>query len=295
MDSKIIIKCAEHNVPFSKETVKFNEIYSFNVAKVPVLEIFIEYFNNRGGRMASLVSHISKIKSSIIKDGNMDAFPPIFVDINTNQIVDGNCRFRALKSIIEEGLIDLKNLTLKVIYIDVPKNEFNNYIITLNTTQKSWSVNDVVQSYANENNPSYVRLVKFCKDTETFHDGERINPRYGAAALNIPAVKLKDPSLVITDEDIQRGEQTAKEAIAVRLTFCKDLKSNGGGWYEPFLQAWAGFRNALEDISFKRYITAAKMTVRCKKRDVPVPYGSNKKADWNLFFRAVESYARKIA
>ena len=281
-----------HNVPFSKEDVDYNHIYSFNVANVPVLEIFTEYFNNRGGRWDAVEKHIKKIRDAIVVAGNMDKFPAITVDINTNQIADGNCRFKAIKSIVEEGLMNLENLNLRVIYEDIPEDEFDNRVIQLNIGQQSWSLTDFIYNYSNRGFDSFTRLIEFCMNDETLHSGDKINPRYGGAALKITKDGLMNPSLVITDEDVERGKKTANEAAEIRVTFSKDRKANGGGWYEPYLRAWAEFRDTLNGITFKDYLKEVKQTVERRKREVQVPYGSNKKADWNAFFRTVKTYVQ---
>ncbi len=290
METRIIELCMEHNVPFSKQNVNYNEIYAFKASEIPVLEIFTRYLNNRGGREDAMEKHVREIKDAIVKDGSMDKIPPIIVDINTNQIVDGNCRFKALQYIIGEEVMPLENLTLRVIYEDIPEDEFDDRVIKFNMGQQSWKLIDFIYNYSRRGFNSFTKLIDFCDRNETLHDGTKINPRYGAAALKISTNDLKKTSLTITDETIEEGNQVVFEATEIRKQFTTDLKANGGGWYEPYLRAWAEFRSSLGDISFREYLREVRRTVQTRKRDVQVPYGSNKKADWNSFFRTVKTY-----
>lgn len=281
--------CIEHNVPL-KGSVCYHEIYEFNLAKVPVFEIFTRYLNNRGGREDAMEKHVREIRDAIVNEGSMDEFQPINVDINTNQIIDGNCRFKALQYVVEEGLLDKEKLTLRVIYYDVPEDKFDKRVIKLNTGQKQWSLIDFIYNYANRGYDGFKKLIDFCNRNETLHDGSKINPRYGAAILKISSNGLKKTSLVITDEMIKEGEQAVYEANEIRKQFSVDLKANGGGWLEPYYRAWAEFRTSLDGISFDDYLKEVKRTIQKRKRDVQVPYGSNKKANWNAFFRTVKTY-----
>lgn len=291
LKKEIIKLCIEHDIPFSRKNVDFSKIYSFNVAEVPVFEIFSRYLNNRGGREDAMEKHVREIKDAILKEGNMDKIPPIIVDINTNQIVDGNCRNKALQYVVEEGSIDKKNLVMRVIYEDVTENEFDERVIQFNMGQQSWKLIDFIYNYSLRGYTSFTKLIDFCNKNETLHDGNKINPRYGAAALKISSSDLKNVSLTINDEEIEVGNQTVFEATEIRKQFTSDLKANGGGWYEPYLRAWAETRDCLGDISFKDYLREVRNTVQKRKRDAEVPYGSNKKSDWVKWFRTVKTYA----
>ena len=289
MTQEKINLCTQYGVPV-KDNVEYNKIYAFDAFVVPVKEIFIKYFNNRGGREDALEKHVKDIKDAIVKDGNMDKIPPIIVDVNTMQIVDGNCRFNAVLDILEGGLID--NLILRVIFEDIPEGEFDDRVIKFNMGQQSWRLIDFIYNYSLRGFDSFTKLIDFCNRNETLHslDGKTINPRYGAAALKLSVNDLKKTNLVITEADVTTGNNVVYEANEIRKKFSNDLKANGGGWYEPYLRAWAEFRDTLGDIRFPQYLREIDRTVKTRKRDVQVPYGSNKKSDWNGFFRAVKTY-----
>ena len=270
----------------------YNHIYVFNSKDFDFSQVFKKYLANRGGREDALEKHIQAIKDTIVKQGGMDRFPPITVDINTYKIVDGNCRFNAVMDIIRNKLLD--QIELSVIFEDVPEDDFDNLVIDLNMNQKSWGILDIVYNYSMRGIPSFQMLIDFCDRNETLHssDGKKINPRYGIAALGKPVNMLKSPNFSITEEEIERGNEIVYEANQIRMKFSHDIKANGGGWYEPYLRAWAEFRmsDGLREITFKKYLSEVNETIRSRKSKVKVPYGSNKKGDWNTFFRAILTY-----
>lgn len=280
----------EHfDVP-TKSTVDYSRIYTYDASVINPSELFEKYLRNRGGREDAISKHVREIRDAIVKSGNMDKFPPITVDINTLLIADGNCRFQALLDVIQEGLLD-KPLRYRVIYEDIPEDKFDERVIELNQGQKSWTLLDFIYNYSLRGFDSYTKFITFCEEDETLHtrDG-KINPRYASAVLGKTVNELKKPTLTLTDEEMELGKISAKEANEVRKRFSKDLKANGGGWYEAYLRAWTEFRGMLSDTSFKDYLKEVGVTVNNRKTQVKVPYGSNKKADWNAFFRAVKTY-----
>lgn len=275
-----------HKIDFgvpTLETVDYDKIYSYDSDVISPSELFYPYLINRGGREDAIQKHVDEIAEVIIKNGNMDKFPPIIVDINTLQILDGNCRFKAMIKVLEKNA--LENIKLRVIYEDVAEEDFDNRVIELNQGQKSWSLLDFIYNYSLRGNENYKRLIDFCKSEDTLHkvDGT-INPRYAAAALVKPINDLKNSKLELTNEEVEVGKLVTQEAAEIRKKFSDDAKANGGGWYEPYLKAWAEIRPCLGDIPFKNYLRAVKHQIDCNKRDNAVPYGSNKKPAWYSFF-----------
>lgn len=182
----------------------------------------------------------------------------------------------------------LDNVKYKVIFEDVPEDSFDERVIKYNMGQKSWTTVDFIYNYKLRGYDSFDKLIKFCESDESLHtkDG-KINPRYAAAALHISSNDLRKPTLAITDADIEIGKNVVKEASEIRLKFNSDSKANGGGWYEPYLRAWSEFRSKMGTIPFKDYSKVLGNCVKYKKRDHPVPYGSNKKSEWISFFSSI--------
>lgn len=266
----------------TKDEVDYSKIYSYESNVINPNELFSRYLINRGGREDAIAKHVNEIKDVIVKNGSMDKFPPITVDINTLQIIDGNCRFMAMSDALnDDGL----NLTLRVMYEDVSEEDFDKRVIELNQGQKSWGLLDFIYNYSLRGNQNYKRLIDFCESEYTLHkkDGT-INPRYAGAALRKSVNDLKNSKLELSAEEVEIGKKVIEEAAEIRKKFSEDDKANGGGWYEPYLRAWAEVRDSLGDINFKDYLKAIKRQIDCNKRNNPVPYGSNKKPLWYSFF-----------
>lgn len=280
------------------ENVDYDKIYRFSSNDYDLEQVFTPYLNNRGlsaerSDLNGLFKHIDEMKAEMLKNGSMEAFPPITVDIKNLVIADGNCRWNAAISLLKEGL--LKDITIKVVFRDIPEEEFDDYVITLNTSSKSWTINDYVYNFAGRSDDgAHAKLIKFCESHNSLKKANNggIAPRYAAAILNKPSAFLKSNHFDLTDEEVENGEKRLIEAESVRdiLKKNKDVKANGGGWFEPFLAAWAEFREDHPDIDMKRYNQEVRESMNKRKTKVTIPYGSNRKKDWNTLFCAVLAY-----
>lgn len=94
-------------------------------------------------------NHINKIKDSITEFGYV-ASNPILVNHN-NEIIDGQHRFVACK---EMGL---------PVYYIVEDGLPSKALLSLNTTQKSWSLEDYINYWATKGYSSYRLLISFCE------------------------------------------------------------------------------------------------------------------------------------
>ena len=159
------------------DTVDYKHIYVYNSDAINPRELFTPYLRNRGGRDDAIEKHIQEIAKAILEKGSMDDIPPIFVDINTLVIGDGNCRFKALIRLLEQGMIG--NLNLKVIYEDIPADRFDERVIEWNQGQKSWSLLDFIYNFSLRGNVNYTKFIDFCKSDDTLHKADgTINPTY---------------------------------------------------------------------------------------------------------------------
>lgn len=287
MDSNKLELCVMHSVPFSEGTCDFSRVYSFNVNEVPVELIFEKYLRNRGGREDAIQRHIKELADAMIKVGSMAKMPPITVDINTMQIVDGNCRFQAMLMAKEY----VNGLVLRVIFEDIDENEFDDRVMELNMGHKSWSTTDIIYNYSLRGVESFTKFIAFCKDTETLHDAKDINPRYGAAALGIPTSHLKSKVLTITDDEIMKGIACVNEAREIRSRL-PIINKGGGGWYEPFLRAWYEVRKKMVEkgIPFKDYLKEFNFSLKNRKKVFKVPFGSNQRSEWETCLNSIFAY-----
>lgn len=273
----------------SISTVDYAHIYSYDAQEINPSELFNPYLNNRGGSSKAIDKHVLEIADAIKKNGNMDDVPPIIVDINTLTIADGNCRFNALLKVLSNNCEG--HYVLRVMYENIPTERFDDRVIELNQGQKSWTTLDFIINLSKRGSESHKRLIEFCNSETTLHAPDKIKPRYAAAALGISTSMLKKSSLVLTDEDVERGKKVAFEAAQIRSKFSEDAKANGGGWYESYLAAWADFRSRIESVPFKDYLREVGIAAKSKKRDCPVPFGSNRKSDWSGFFSNVYTHS----
>ena len=95
-------------------------------------------------------NHINELKEAITKFGYLDACP---IMVNRDyEIIDGQHRF-----------IACQEMGIPIPYQFVENGD--DLIITLNTTQKKWSLEDYVNYWASKGyNPHYERLKNICKE-----------------------------------------------------------------------------------------------------------------------------------
>jgi len=264
-----------------------NRIYEFSSTEFNIPTLFALYAANRGGRDNS--KHVNSIAKGIIKEGGLANFPPILVDVNTNQIIDGNTRYQAIINVLEEGKFT-DPLVLRVIFKSVAPDEFDAEVRRYNAGQKKWNMLEYIYNYSMRGFDSFTKLIDFCLSEEELHTAtNKINPRYAAAALNISTKYLMSEELSISDEDIKVGHSIMAEASIIKRAITDDDHElgGGGGWLEPFLRAWYDFRVHLGHLPFNKYAKMVAKAAKHQKRDCRVPYGSNKASDWYGFFSNV--------
>lgn len=268
-------------------SVRYDQIYTYDSSRVDVKSLFTLYENNRGGMLKQLQGHIDGMVKSIA-EGRFKWFPPILVDINTLVIVDGNCRYSAVLKSLIGGVT--QNLVLRVEYINVPQDELDKVVIDYNTTSKSWTTVNFIYNFSKRGIQSFTKLIDFCNESEYLHDKNgKIKPRYAVAILNKPIDSLKNTQMVITEDEFRTGREALAEAIAIKNLIEKKNHDNGASWFEYFLRAWAEFRNdymSSKNVKFDEYFEVMKV----KLKQTEVPYGSNKKPSWKTWFLAVAAY-----
>ena len=274
----------------NKETVDYNKIYTYKTSVINPNRLFKTYDKNRGGDVQNTNMHVTKIKQGIIREGGMSKFPPIVVDINTLTIVDGNCRFAALVNALNSG--EICNVVLRVMYEDVPATEFNDSVIRYNINQKKWTTSNYAYNYSMMGHDNYKRLIDFCMSEPMLHSKDKIRVAYAAAVIGFPKDKLADARLQLTDEDIILARDVLHEAVDIKDTFITEGASTSGGWMETYLMAWREFRKSLEGITFKKYFEEVKKSIKSRKKEVKVPFGSCRRADWNMFFCTCKTFCR---
>lgn len=220
----------------TKENVDYNRIYRFTKEDVD------GYYHN--GIRTLYEPHVKEIESDII-NGKAKYMAPIEINVNTGGVIDGNHRFKATKNAWEKG----SDFVIEAIFRDISAEEENEIIVKKNTSQKSWTQKDFKHKLLLEGNKSAMRLNDFCLSHDILHGKQKkdgtipTKDRYAMALLRGQNItkEITNGTVVITDEDVEFGEQLYKEVT--KLYDILGYQSMGGGWFEFFLQGWYDFRS----------------------------------------------------
>lgn len=225
-------------------------------------------------------SHVQKLKREMLNSFEM--FPPITVNIRTNNIIDGQHRNDAYVSLMKEKLLP-EDAKLKVMYVNVEPEEEINLICNANQNSKNWGVDDFIARYVKNGNKSYVALEKWCLEHSLCvitKQNKRIPKyRYGSAIIKCKGCgsDLKTGAFSVTDEELAQANIVHAEMMEIVKLF--DLKDYGN-WIEALAVSWGKHR---ELHSFKEWMTQLKSQKRYKK----LPKETQK--DWDLIFNEIHS------
>lgn len=271
------------------DNIDFDRIYRFSSREWDLGNLFRPYLHNR----EHTEQHIDKMIADILNYGSLELIPPITVNIRTFTICDGDKRNRAVLQILRCGLMDA--IELRVIFVDVPEEEEDEYIINLNTTSDNWPLIAYIKNFASRGYEGYQKLIDFCLDNEMLFKVKKgkkeFCPRYGIAAIGKSNSTLKTGKLELSEKDLAIGKEVVDEATELRsIVVGTDAKANGGGWLEAFLLGWNISRKTL-DVDFNDYKKTLKAKMKLKKTDVP--RGSNRKGDWIAFFDMINQETKR--
>lgn len=211
---------------------------------------------------------------------------PVVVNPRTGYIMDGQNRVAAFKKAYEKGDIDNKARLLVGFWEVEPGAAENTLIIDLNTKTKNWSMDDYINSYA-QDIPSYAGLVEFCQTHSLCHvatnKGERNKPRYAAAIITGKGCQtaLKAGTFNFTDEQFKAADTIHKELLEIRKKLNMPLT---GDEIEYMATEWHVQRNfiSIADIKSLTYIPT----------DVKEKKVYNKK-DWAYIFARLRDVISK--
>ena len=195
-----------------------------------------------------------------LEDGNylVLGIIPVVVNPRTNYIMDGQNRIEAFKKAYEKGDIDDKARILVGFWEVEPGAAENTLIIDLNTKTKNWSMDDYINSYA-QDIPYYAGLVEFCQTHSLCHvttsKGERNKPRYAAAIITGKGCQstLKAGTFSFTEEQFKAADTIHKELLEIRKKLNMPLT---GDEIEYMATEWHIQRNfiSIADIKSLTYI-----------------------------------------
>lgn len=185
-------------------------------------------------------SHVTKLANDL-KKGDGKYFPAIIVDENTKIVIDGQHRLTAYRLLWDNKKINF-NEPIKVEFKQFGQDVLNN-IIRMNQNQRTWKLQDFLdmQRKTDDTN-SIVKLEEFCSKNGFLHkriaSGKiKFNYRYACILLfgKHHTSKIKNGTLVVTDQDIENGQKLYNEVSAI----LEKLGINDTeGWIEKLFFAW---------------------------------------------------------
>lgn len=193
---------------------------------------------NQQNRMLNS-SHVKSIGEQTIL--YLDIMPPITVNVETNNVIDGQHRLKAFQSLVASGRIN-PNSTIRVQYISVPPELEIPVIIDANTHSKNWTINDYIESYISGGYVDYIRLYDWCLGHELTSRNGKPKYRYGAAIIKGFSCQreLKAGTLTINREEVENAEDVYNEMIAIMNIF---KMPKNGAYIETFATIWCKYRN----------------------------------------------------
>lgn len=176
-----------------------------------VYEITEHTFTFVNGNRPTNAEHVRSIKRAM----KLGAFvPPILVDSATNEIVDGQHRYKAACELWNEGI----QYTLLAVYHD-----YGNALeaaITYNNKSKGWRTADYIRAYIAEGKTSYVLLQRFCA-THKMLNGTQMQYKTALQIITGSSNHLTDGLLRITEENLLNAEIIYHELeLMAEITEC---------------------------------------------------------------------------
>lgn len=242
----------------------------------------LKFGSNQGNRIISS-SHLLKLKKQCLE--SLEILPPITINLVTGNIIDGQHRLKAYQCLIEAGAIEPER-KIKVMFLEIPKEEEKKAIINANINSKNWSLNDYVLSYMKEGNDSYIKLEEWCKSHSLVSDRGVIQYRYGAAILLGKGHRknLKNGQFKLTEETLRIGDKVYKEIEEiVSILELGDLQNS---WVESLAVSWNNVRKLSR---FSEWRNALK-----ENKDELVKLPKNKMKDWDIIFTKAYSFIESI-
>lgn len=198
----------------------------------------LKFGKNQENRIVSH-SHLSKIKRQC--ETSFSTMPPITVNVVTNNIIDGQHRTKAYQELVKDGVFSDKQ-KMKVMFVEIPREEEKQAIIEANTNSKNWSIDDYILSYSKAGIESYVKLNEWCLNHTLSSDEGKAKFRYGAAIITGRRCSsdLKSGDFSFTEEELKRAEDVHAEMFEIVQLF--GLKGKGA-WIESLACSWVSVRN----------------------------------------------------
>lgn len=248
------------NETVTKETVDFNRVYLYTN-----LDSFVRHPRNR----TLDYKHVKEFKKSLLNGASDALIGVMTIDVNTNQIYDGQHRIQAYIEAKKEGY----DKPLRVMYIEAPQTEEEQIVLINNLNNgKHWNINDHIESHMGGDN-DLIKLKEFClshprlfKETKTGKDkGKKIPFMRRAAAMvtgdpSYYKKALKNGTFKASKEDWDEAEDMCQEVYSIldatRLNNQSDIPALEGiinGWYsvrndKKMAKKISGFPNGVKTV-----------------------------------------------
>lgn len=188
--------------------------------------------------------HVAKLVNDL-KKGDGKYFPAIIVDENTKTVIDGQHRLTAYRLLWDDKKNNFDE-PIKVEFKQFGQDVLNN-IIRMNQNQRTWKLQDFLDMQKKrDNTDSIPKLEEFCSKNKRLHKitvkGKiKFTYRYACALLfgKNQTNKIKDGTLIITDQDIKYAQKLYDEADAILK---KIGINNNDCRLELFYTAWRRVR-----------------------------------------------------
>lgn len=237
---------------------------------------FTNRFKSIGENRTLKRPHLNKLGEELILNGSF--YQPIIVNKRTNNIIDGNHRIQIFKELIDKNSLPI-NSKIAVKYIDIEELIEKKTMVTLNTSQVSWSLDDYIVSHSIKN-PEYRKLIDWTKSHSLSFNGKKPKYRYAAAILKGVSCGglLKNGDFYISNDDCKNGEEIHNELVQIISVLNKPISGN---FIESLALSWYKVRDLHQ---FKEWLKELK----AKKNIIDKKSFSNKK-DWDFIFSIVST------
>lgn len=226
----------------NEENVDYNHIYEYDDLSFGI---------PANGNREINTNHIN----NIYKNFDETLLGEIKVDIETNEIVDGNHRWYAIEKYLKAG----NKLTkpIRVIYDKRKEGQtVAERIVELNNKRKNWQAQDYAISKANEGDKYTLELIDFCNARPMLHS-KTVNKKTGVTTIK-PIMRYGGWFVkgVNCSPLFKRGEymHTAFEMENAKNVYNEVVKifdaadiTKTGTWFGEFVSAWRQVREEQKD------------------------------------------------
>ena len=221
-----------------------------------------------------------------------EAITPIMFNRRTMVLVDGHHRIEAIIQYIEKHP-EAKKVIFECVSIDIPESNEFPYIITCNSTAKSWKNTDYLNAFSNKGNENYIRLRDFATECNLCHDKNGNLKIVNAISLlgrsTYHTLQFKNEEFEVTLDEIHSAKMRARQinAIVEALDVRKEICTRSIYY---LIQSWVGFekkyKNITSDERVSYIITNKKYLKALINRE-----GNKlqKTSDWNHLFLYVDN------